>query len=69
MNLLGFPGIIEGAAQGKGRSRQVVAVARFVNFNLVNLLESRNEQDKKECRFLGWGQFLLSFCRSARAYT
>ena len=34
IQLLDLPGIIEGAAQGKGRGRQVIAVARFVNFQL-----------------------------------
>ena len=32
IQLLDLPGIIEGAAQGKGRGRQVIAVARLVNF-------------------------------------
>ena len=37
IQLLDLPGIIEGAAQGKGRGRQVIAVARLVNFKFSNL--------------------------------
>jgi small GTP-binding protein len=38
IQLLDLPGIIEGAAQGKGRGRQVIAVARFVHFQLGKLI-------------------------------
>ena len=37
IQLLDLPGIIEGAAQGKGRGRQVIAVARLVNFKFSKL--------------------------------
>ena len=35
--LLDLPGIIEGAAQGKGRGRQVIAVARTADLVLMIL--------------------------------
>ena len=35
IQMLDLPGIIEGAAQGKGRGRQVIAVARLVNFKFA----------------------------------
>ena len=41
IQLLDLPGIIEGAAQGKGRGRQVIAVARFVNYQLGEFTKRR----------------------------
>lgn len=37
IQLLDLPGIIEGAAQGKGRGRQVIAVARTADLVLMML--------------------------------
>lgn len=38
IQLLDLPGIIEGAAQGKGRGREVIAVARYaIAFSIVNV--------------------------------
>jgi len=37
IQLLDLPGIIEGAAQGKGRGRQVIAVARTADVVLMML--------------------------------
>ena len=37
IQLLDLPGIIEGAAQGKGRGRQVIAVARTADLVLMIL--------------------------------
>ena len=37
LQLLDLPGIIEGAAQGKGRGRQVIAVARTSDLVLMIL--------------------------------
>lgn len=37
VQLVDLPGIIEGAASGKGRGRQVIAVARTCNLVLIVL--------------------------------
>ena len=42
-----MPGIIEGAAQGKGRGRQVVAVAKTADLVLM-LLDSTKSEKQKE---------------------
>ena len=38
IQLLDLPGIIEGATQGKDCGRQVIAVARLVNYKFINFL-------------------------------
>jgi uncharacterized protein len=38
IQLLDLPGIVEGAAQGRGRGRQVVAGRTFLTFNLIWLI-------------------------------
>lgn len=47
IQLLDLPGIIEGAAQGKGRGRQVIAVARTADLILMMLDASKGEIHKK----------------------
>ena len=44
--MLDLPGIIEGAAQGKGRGRQVIAVARTADLILMMLDASKGEIHK-----------------------
>jgi len=46
IQLLDLPGIIEGAAQGKGRGRQVIAVARTADLILMMLDASKQEIHK-----------------------
>ena len=46
IQLLDLPGIIEGAAQGKGRGRQVIAVARTADLILMMLDASKGEIHK-----------------------
>jgi small GTP-binding protein len=46
IQLLDLPGIIEGAAQGKGRGRQVIAVARTSDLILMMLDASKGERQK-----------------------
>ncbi|CAJ0895545.1 13269_t:CDS:2, partial [Entrophospora sp. SA101] len=41
IQLLDLPGIIEGASQGKGRGRQVIAVARTADLILIMMLLER----------------------------
>ena len=43
IQLLDLPGIIEGASQGKGRGRQVIAVARTSDLVLMMLDASKGE--------------------------
>lgn len=47
IQLLDLPGIIEGAAQGKGRGRQVIAVARTADLVLMMLDATKGEIQKK----------------------
>eukprot|EP01006_Ploeotia_vitrea_P039335 TRINITY_DN66336_c6_g3_i1.p2 TRINITY_DN66336_c6_g3~~TRINITY_DN66336_c6_g3_i1.p2 ORF type:complete len:366 (-),score=190.48 TRINITY_DN66336_c6_g3_i1:54-1151(-) len=47
IQLLDLPGIIEGAAKGKGRGRQVIAVARTSDMILMVLDASKAEVQKK----------------------
>ena len=42
-----MPGIIEGAAQGKGRGKQVVAAARTSDLILMMLDASKGETQKR----------------------
>ncbi|KAJ1661002.1 Ribosome-interacting GTPase 2 [Dispira simplex] len=46
IQLLDLPGIIEGAAQGKGRGRQVVAVARTADLILMMLDATKSQQQR-----------------------
>ncbi|KAK9675013.1 Ribosome-interacting GTPase 2, partial [Basidiobolus ranarum] len=46
IQLLDLPGIIEGAAQGKGRGRQVIAVARTADLVLIILDATKSHQQK-----------------------
>ena len=46
IQLLDLPGIIEGAAQGKGRGRQVIAVARTADMVLMMLDATKGEVQK-----------------------
>ncbi|KAH8556588.1 P-loop containing nucleoside triphosphate hydrolase protein [Umbelopsis sp. PMI_123] len=48
IQLLDLPGIIEGAAQGKGRGRQVIAVARTADIVLMMLDATKSEQQKAQ---------------------
>eukprot|EP00126_Sphaerothecum_destruens_P007625 Sdes_comp19922_c0_seq1m12350 len=47
LQLLDLPGIIEGAASGKGRGRQVIAVARTADMVLMMLDSSKGEKQKE----------------------
>jgi small GTP-binding protein len=47
IQLLDLPGIIEGAKDGKGRGRQVIAVARTCNLIIIVLDATRPMQHKK----------------------
>lgn len=51
IQLLDLPGIIEGAAQGKGRGRQVIAVARTADVVIMMLDATKGEVQ----RSAGWG--------------
>eukprot|EP00118_Oscarella_pearsei_P026940 m.310586 g.310586 ORF g.310586 m.310586 type:complete len:365 (+) comp52844_c0_seq1:34-1128(+) len=57
IQLLDLPGIIEGASQGKGRGRQVIAVARTADLVLMMLDASKGDVQKallqKELESLG----------------
>lgn len=47
IQLLDLPGIIEGAASGKGRGRQVVAVAKTADLVLMVLDVNKAEEQKR----------------------
>ncbi|EDQ88673.1 uncharacterized protein MONBRDRAFT_35181 [Monosiga brevicollis MX1] len=47
IQLLDLPGIIEGAAQGKGRGKQVIAVARTADLVLMMLDCTKGEKQKE----------------------
>ena len=47
IQLLDLPGIIEGAKDGKGRGKQVIAVARTCNLIIIVLDATRPMQLKK----------------------
>mmetsp|Transcript_13461 Transcript_13461/g.19661 ORF Transcript_13461/g.19661 Transcript_13461/m.19661 type:complete len:370 (+) Transcript_13461:1159-2268(+) len=47
MQLLDLPGIIEGASEGRGRGRQVIAVGRSADLILM-VLDAQNAQQHKE---------------------
>ena len=46
IQLLDLPGIIEGAAEGKGRGRQVIAVAKNSDMVLMVLDDTKAEEQK-----------------------
>ncbi|XP_046919957.2 developmentally-regulated GTP-binding protein 2 [Dermatophagoides farinae] len=46
IQLLDLPGIIEGAAQGKGRGRQVIAVARTADLVIIMLDATKSEAQR-----------------------
>lgn len=46
IQLLDLPGIIEGASQGKGRGKQVIAVARTADLVLMMLDAAKGEIQK-----------------------
>ncbi len=48
IQLLDLPGIIEGAAQGKGRGRQVIAVARTADVVLMILDATKKDIHRYE---------------------
>jgi small GTP-binding protein len=48
IQLLDLPGIIEGAAEGKGRGRQVIAVAKGCDLILMVLDATKAEDQKKK---------------------
>ena len=47
IQLLDLPGIIEGASQGKGRGRQVTAVARTADIVLMMLDATKSDQQRQ----------------------
>ncbi|KAL1928855.1 hypothetical protein VTP01DRAFT_2641 [Rhizomucor pusillus] len=47
IQLLDLPGIIEGASQGKGRGRQVIAVARTADIILMMLDATKSSQQRQ----------------------
>lgn len=47
IQMLDLPGIIEGAASGRGRGRQVVAVAKTADLILIILDVNKAEQQKR----------------------
>ncbi|KAK7113786.1 developmentally-regulated GTP-binding protein 2-like [Littorina saxatilis] len=47
IQLLDLPGIIEGASQGKGRGRQVIAVARTADLIIIMLDAMKGEKQKE----------------------
>lgn len=47
IQLLDLPGIIEGAAQGKGRGRQVIAVAKTSDLVLMMLDATKSETQRR----------------------
>lgn len=49
IQLLDLPGIIEGAAQGKGRGKQVIAVARTADLVLMMLDATKSHQQRWVC--------------------
>ena len=51
IQLLDLPGIIEGASQGKGRGRQVIAVARTADLVLMILDATKKDIHKVKQSF------------------
>ena len=64
IQLLDLPGIIEGAAQGKGRGRQVISVARTAD--LILMMLDAIKGDVQRCE--GWDDGMCSrVLRSSQA--
>ena len=51
IQLLDLPGIIEGAADGRGRGRQVIAVAKASDLVLMVLDAQKSEEHKAKLTF------------------
>ena len=51
IQMLDLPGIIEGAAQGKGRGREVIAVARSADL-VIMVLDGAKEQNNQHRNIL-----------------
>lgn len=51
IQLLDLPGIIEGAAKGKGRGKQVIAVARTADLVLMVLDANKSDDQKKKLTY------------------
>ena len=67
IQLLDLPGIIEGASGGKGRGKQVIAVARTADVILMMLDATKG--DKQKCApgpGGGWPVHMRAFVRGAQ---
>ena len=53
IQMLDLPGIIEGASEGKGKGRQVIAVAKSADLILI-VLDASKYEDQKFC--MSWTQ-------------
>ncbi|VDL22542.1 unnamed protein product [Hymenolepis diminuta] len=51
IQLLDLPGIIEGAAEGKGRGRQVIAVARTADL-IIMMIDATKPLVQRQCNFV-----------------
>ena len=47
IQLLDLPGIVEGASQGRGRGRQVVATAKTADLILIMLDATKSEEQRR----------------------
>ena len=66
IQLLDLPGIIEGAKDGKGRGRQVIAVARTANliFIVLDVLKPLGHKNIIERELEGFGIRYTLVCKS-----
>lgn len=51
IQLLDLPGIVEGASQGRGRGRQVVATAKTADLILIMLDATKSEEQRRSLEF------------------
>ncbi|KAG5651224.1 Developmentally-regulated GTP-binding protein 2, partial [Sphagnurus paluster] len=51
IQLLDLPGIVEGASQGRGRGRQVVATAKTADLILIMLDATKSEEHRRQLEF------------------